>query len=494
MYTFIVCLICLVAGYFVYGKIVEKIVEPDAERTAPCYALRDGVDYIPMPTWKVFLIQFLNIAGTGPIFGTILGLLYGPAAYFWIVFGCIFGGAVHDYISAMISLKRNGASLPEIIGDELGNTARVTQRVLALLLMIMVVAVFVKTPAGLLNNMTGDIGSLNGYWFWVVIIFAYYLLAATLPVDKIIGKVYPLFGVVLLFMVVCLFFGIFFNNTGNLPEINEAFANHNPISGDLPLFPGICITIACGAVSGFHATQSPMMARCLKSERYGRRVFYGAMITEGIVAMVWAVATLQFASNLTGVEGDTPYARIYNAMYDPATGSVNPGLLVNKLCNDWLGTTGAVLAILGVVIAPITTGDTAMRCARLISADMFKIKQNKVMMRLLLCLPVFVISSMLLFVKFDVLWHYFSWFNQTFSIFTFFAITVYLAKLHKPYIISLIPGMFMVCVCVTYICVDHSSLDLGEQLSNLVGIVCALATGVWFVVWRHKFISKTSKL
>ncbi len=492
MYTFIVCLLCLVAGYAVYGKIVEKIVQPDPNRTTPCYALRDGVDYIPMPTWKVFLIQFLNIAGTGPIFGTILGLLYGPAAYFWIVLGCIFGGAVHDYIAAMISLKRNGASLPEIVGDELGNAARVSQRILALLLMILVVAVFVKTPAGLLNNITGNIAGLDGYWFWVVVIFIYYMLAATLPVDKIIGKIYPLFGVVLLLMVVFLFFGIFIYDTGALPEIDEAFVNHDPNS-DLPMFPGLCITIACGAVSGFHATQSPMMARCLKNERYGRRVFYGAMIVEGIVAMIWAAAALQFASGLTDVPGDTPYAKIYNAMYDANSGSVNPGIFVDRMCNDWLGTTGAILAILGVVIAPITTGDTAMRCARLIAADMFKLKQNKVIKRLLLCVPVLIISTVLLFVRFDTLWHYFAWFNQTFSIFTFFAITVYLAKLNKPYAITLIPGMFMVCVCVTYICVDHYSLDLGEHLSYIVGIACSLAACVWFMLWKRKLPGEISK-
>ncbi len=484
MYTFIICLVCLVAGYFVYGKVVEKIVQPDADRIPPCYSMRDDVDYIPMPTWKVFLIQFLNIAGTGPIFGTILGLLYGPAVYFWIVLGCVFGGAVHDYVSAMISLKRNGASLPEIIGDELGNTARVSQRVLALLLMILVVAVFVKTPAGLLNNMTGDVAGINGYWFWVVVIFAYYLIAAILPVDKIIGKVYPIFGFILLFMVVCLFFGIFIYDSGNLPEITEAFTNHDPV-GDLPPFPGICITIACGAVSGFHATQSPMMARCLKNERYGRRVFYGAMIVEGIVATIWATATLQFVGGLD-VPGDTPYMKIFNAMHDPATGSVNPGLLVNRMCNDWLGTTGAILAILGVVIAPISTGDTAMRCARLISADMLNLKQNKIIKRLLLCIPVLIISCVLLFIKFDVLWHYFSWFNQTFSIFTFFAITIYLAKLNKPFIISLIPGMVMVCVCVTYICIDHNSLDLGNSLSYAIGIACSLATCIWFLLWKKK--------
>lgn len=492
MYTFVISLICLIAGYAIYGKFAEKIIQPDPNRTPPCYAMQDGVDYIPMPTWKVFLIQFLNIAGTGPIFGTIQGILFGPAAYFWIVLGCIFGGAVHDYMSAMISLKRNGASLPEIVGDEMGSFARASQRILALFLMVLVVAVFVKTPAGLLDSMTGDVVGMDGYLFWVVVIFGYYLLAAILPINKIIGKIYPVFGVVLLFMAVCLLFGIFIYNGGGMPEITDAFANHYP-DGALPLFPCLCITIACGAVSGFHATQSPMMARCIKNERYGRRVFYGAMITEGVVALIWAAATLQFISSLD-VAGTTPYEKLYNAMYDAKSGSVNPAILVNMICNDWLGSFGAILAILGVVIAPITTGDTALRCARLIAADMLRIKQNKIAKRLLLCVPVFTISVVLLFVKFDILWRYFAWFNQTFSIFTFFTITIYLAKLKKPYFITLLPGMFMVCVCVTYICIDHNSLDMGNQLSYITGIACTLASGVWFMVWKNKNLNKTNRL
>ncbi len=492
MYTFIACLIGLVTGYIFYGKIVERIIKPDTTKQAPCYSLRDNVDYIPMPTWKVYLIQFLNIAGTGPIFGTIQGILFGPAAYFWIVLGCIFGGATHDYMSAMISMKRNGASLPEIVGDELGTIARQSQRFLALLLMILVVAVFVKTPASLLNSMTGDLAGMDGYLFWVFVIFAYYLLAAILPINKIIGKIYPVFGVVLIFMAVCLFFGIFLHDGSKMPEITDAFENHYP-GGALPIFPTLCITIACGAVSGFHATQSPMMARCLKSESKGRKVFYGAMVTEGLVALIWAAAAIQFAANLD-VAGSTPYEKLYNAMLDPHTGSINPAILVNHICNEWLGTFGAVLAILGVVFAPITTGDTALRCARLIAADMLKIKQTKISKRILLCLPIFIISIVLLFVSFDILWRYFAWFNQTFSIFTFFAITVYLAKLNKPYIVTLLPGMFMVCVCVSYICFDKYSLNLGMPLSNIVGLGCALVTMIWFFVWKRNHINNISKL
>lgn len=448
--------------------------------------MQDGVDYTPMPTWKVYLIQFLNIAGTGPIFGTIQGILFGPSAYFWIVLGCIFGGAAHDYMAAMISLKRNGASLPEIVGDEMGNVARNAQRYLALLLMILVVAVFVKTPAGLLANMTGGIVAGDSYLFWVVVIFAYYLLAATLPINKIIGKVYPVFGVVLIFMAVCIFVGVFIHSGTPIPEITDAFENHYP-GGGLPVFPCLCITIACGAVSGFHATQSPLMARCIKNERYGRRVFYGAMITEGVIALVWAAAALQFAGELD-VAGNTPYEKIYNAMVDPS-GAVNPAILVNRICNSWLGSFGAALAILGVVIAPITTGDTALRCARLILADMLKLKQDKVMKRISLCLPVFAISVVLLFVKFDVLWRYFAWFNQTFSIFTFFTIAIYLAKQQKPYYIALLPGMFMVAVCVSYLAVDEYCGNLGAEASWIVGAAFALASCLWFMVWKHKHVN-----
>lgn len=484
MISFILGLALLVLGYFIYGRIVERVMSPDSTKKTPCYTMRDGVDYVPMPTWKVYLIQFLNIAGTGPIFGAIQGILFGPAAYFWIVLGCVFGGATHDYMAGMISLKRGGASLPEIIGDELGKAARVSQRFLALFLMILVVAVFVKTPAGLLNTMTGDVAMFDGYLFWVVVIFAYYLLAAILPITKIIGKFYPIFGVVLIFMAVCLLFGIFMHDSSGMPEVTDAFANHYP-GGKLPIFPGLCITIACGAVSGFHATQSPMMARCITNERLGRRVFYGAMITEGIIAMIWAAATIQFAAGLD-VAGDTPYEKLYNAMLDPATGAMNPAILVNMICNNWLGTFGAVLAILGVVFAPITTGDTALRCARLILADMLHVKQDKVAKRLLFCVPVFVMSIILLCIKFDILWRYFAWFNQTFSIVTFMAITVYLAKLKKPYFMTLIPGIFMMSVCVTYICIDANSFNLGPTVSYVVGIASAIVTLVWFMVWKRK--------
>ena len=340
MITFITSFLLLILGYAIYSRVVERIFQPDSKAQTPCYKLQDGVDYIPMPTWKVFLIQFLNIAGTGPIFGAIQGILFGPAAFFWIVLGCIFGGAVHDYMSGMISLRSNGVSLPEIVGDQLGNATRHTLRVFTLVLLVLVGAVFVTTPAVLLDNISGDFGSFT---FWVVVILAYYLIATLLPIDKIIGNLYPLFGFALLIMAVGLFGGIFLCD-GNIPEVTEAFTNHHPI-GTMPIFPGLFITIACGSVSGFQASQSPMMARCMKNERLGRRIFYGAMITEGFVALIWAAAAIKFADSL-GVAGDTPYEKLLNYMTDPETSKMNPALLVNGICHSWLGTVGAVLAIL----------------------------------------------------------------------------------------------------------------------------------------------------
>lgn len=484
MISFIISLTALVLGYFLYGKFVEHIVGPDAQRKTPCYVSGDGVDYIPMPTWKVYLIQFLNIAGTGPIFGAIQGILFGPAAFFWIVLGCIFGGAVHDYLSAMISLRRNGANLPEIIGDELGNTTRFVMRICALVLMVLVGAVFCTTPAGLLESMTSvQDGFIGSKLFWMLVIIAYYILATLLPIDKIIGSIYPVFGMALLIMALGMIGGIFVYD-GNIPEITEAFANHHPTSS-IPIFPGLCITIACGAVSGFHATQSPMMARCIKNERLGRRVFYGAMITEGIIALVWAAAAIKFADSITEYSG-TPYEKLWALMTQGGTTNANPAVIVNIICHSWLGAVGAVLAILGVVAAPITSGDTAFRCARLIVADFLHLKQDRIAKRLMISIPIFAIAIVLLFVNFDVLWRYFAWFNQTLSVFTFWAITVYLAKAGKNYWVTFVPALFMTYVCTTYICVAPEGLTIPQTISYCVGLVLLIVAVCWFFTWKKK--------
>lgn len=488
MTTFLIAFILLIAGYALYGCWVEKVFGADPKKKTPCYTCQDGVDYVPMPTWKVFLIQFLNIAGTGPIFGAIQGILFGPSAYLWIVLGCIFGGAVHDYMSGMISIRMKGASLPEIVGSQLGKPVKMVNLFLSMVLMILVGAVFVTTPAGLLTNLTqgwGDKTTIS--LIWTAVIFLYYLLATLLPVDKLIGKIYPVFGVALLIMAVGVMYGIFAYD-GQLPEISDAFTNHHPSDKSLPIFPGLCITIACGAVSGFHATQSPMMARCLKNEKLGRPVFYGAMITEGVVALIWAAAAIKFADSLN-TNGATPYEKLLNAMTDPDTGKMNPAIIVNQICHSWLGSVGAVLAILGVVAAPITSGDTALRSARLILADFLKFKQDKIIKRLMLALPVFLISFILINIDFQILWRYFAWLNQTLAVFTLWAITVFLArKKGWAFLIGLIPALWMTAVCTTYILIAPEGLSLNVQVSDYVGVAVAVSTLVLFVLQRNKLI------
>ena len=473
MNTFVGALILLVLGYVVYGAIVEKVFGADASRKTPCYTMQDGVDYIPMPTWKVYLIQFLNIAGTGPIFGAILGILYGPSAYLWIVFGCIFGGAVHDYFSGMISLRKNGASLPEIVGDELGPVVRLVMRIFSLVLMVLVGTVFVTTPAGLLATMTHGAGLVGSPLFWSIIIFIYYILATLLPIDALIGRIYPLFGVALLFMAVGVMFGIF-THDGFMPEVTSAWVNHNP-NQSLSIFPMLFITIACGAISGFHATQSPMMARCMKNEKLGRRVFYGSMITEGIVALIWAAAAIKYAGS---------YERLAELM--TAGGNMNPAIIVNAICNDWLGSVGAILAILGVVAAPVTSGDTAFRCARLIAADFLHYKQSTLVRRLIISLPLFLIAAVLMNINFDILWRYFAWFNQTLSIFTLWAVTVWLARKGKMFYLTLFPAMFMTCVCTSYILVAPEGFSLPYQYGVVAGVVLSLVLCAFFARWYFR--------
>lgn len=475
MVTFCTALLLLVLGYVVYGTLVEKIFGIDASRKTPCYTMADGVDYMPMPMWKVYLIQFLNIAGTGPIFGAILGILYGPAAYLWIVFGCIFGGAVHDYLSGMISLRKNGASLPEMVGDELGRGIRLAMRVLSLVLMVLVGTVFVTTPAGLLASMTGDWGICGTSLFWCIMIFAYYVLATLLPINALIGRIYPLFGGALLFMAVGVLVGIF-THDGWMPEITSAFASHHP-NKQLSIFPMLFITIACGAISGFHATQSPMMARCMKNEKAGRHVFYGAMITEGIVALIWAAAAIKYAGGYGELAG----------LMSPG-GKSNPAIIVNYICRDWMGTFGAVLAILGVVAAPVTSGDTAFRSARLIAADFMHYKQHSIVRRLTVSFPLFLIAAVLMTINFDILWRYFAWFNQTLSIFTLWAVTVWLARKRKQFWVSLIPALFMTAVCTSYILVAPEGFGLPYTVSCAAGVLLAVVLLALFVRWLRKGI------
>lgn len=433
MISFVIALAILIIGYFTYGKFVSNVFGADPKRTTPVHTMADGVDYVALPTWKIFLIQFLNIAGLGPIFGAIMGVMYGPAAFLWIVFGTIFAGAVHDYLSGMLSLRENGASLPEIVGNQLGSKVKNVMRVFALLLMILVGAVFVYNPADLLAMLTPQ--SLDRL-FWIVVIFVYYMAATLLPVDKLIGKLYPLFGVALLFMALGIM-AMLFVHSDAVPEIWHQFYNHKADPEANPIFPMMFVSIACGAISGFHATQSPMMARCLKNEKHARPVFYGAMVAEGIVALIWAAAAITFTGGYDGLQD--------------FLGNGSPALLVDQLSRSWLGTLGGILAILGVIAAPITSGDTALRSARLIAADFMGIKQRKIAKRLAVSLPIFGLCFLIMLLPYDALWRYFAWCNQVLSVFTLWTITVYLAKEAKPYIITLVPALFMTCVTVTYI-------------------------------------------
>ena len=492
MYTFLGALLLLILGYMFYGAFVEKVFGADASRPTPCKTMADGIDYAEMPTWKVYLIQFLNIAGTGPIFGAIQGILFGPSAYIWIVAGCVLGGAVHDYLSGMISLRKGGASLPEIVGDEISDKVRQIMRLITLILMLLVGAAFTTAPAGLLANMIGGETMFGGTMFWLIAILAYYFLATLLPISKVIGKIYPVFGVALLIMAAAIFFGIFVN-PGEMPELTTAFANHHPTSA-IPILPGLCITISCGAVSGFHATQSPMMARCLKNEKYGRPVFYGAMITEGVVALIWAAAVIKFAdafdvNTLTlaedfNVDLSTPYGRLWALMTNGGNSAPNPALIVNTVCSTWLGTVGAILVVLGVVAAPITTGDTAFRCARLIVSDTLKFKQNKIWQRAVISIPIFAVSLVLMFVKFDILWRYLFWFNQNLSFITLWALTAWLARKGKMYIITLLPAMWMSWVCMAYILVAPEGFQFSPVMANVGGICFALLLACQFYYWK----------
>ncbi|MGM9802832.1 MAG: carbon starvation protein A [Muribaculaceae bacterium] len=492
MVSFVTCLLLLVAGYMIYGAFVERVFGADKQRPTPCRTMRDGVDYAEMPTWKIFLIQFLNIAGTGPIFGAIQGILFGPSAYIWIVIGCVFGGAVHDYMSGMISLRKGGSSLPEIVGDELGSTARIAMRMLALILMVLVGAAFTTAPAGLLASMIGGDGAFANPTVWLFIILAYYFCATMLPINQLIGRIYPIFGLALLIMAVALFWGIF-TQPGSMPELTEAFTDHSPVHA-LPILPGICITISCGAVSGFHATQCPMMARCLNNERYGRPVFYGAMITEGMIALIWAAAVIKFADSFDmsqialapdfNVDTTTPYGRLWAVMTNGGHSGPNPAIIVNKICTSWMGSVGAILVILGVVAAPITTGDTAFRSARLITADMLHYKQDRILRRIAVCLPIFAVSMVFMFVKFDILWRYFFWINQNLSIFTLLTIAVWLARHKKNDWIAIVPAMWMAWVCCTYILVAKEGLHLNATLSSSIGAAVAIGIGIWYFVKR----------
>ena len=472
MITFTIALLMLVLGYFVYGRYINKLFMPDPTRKTPAVTMQDGVDFIPMPTWKIFMIQFLNIAGLGPIFGAIMGAQFGTASYLWIVLGTIFAGAVHDFLSGGLSIRNSGESLPEIIGRFLGSRTKKVVVIFTIVLMILVGAVFVSGPAELLAGMTPDYMNI---YFWTTVIFIYYILATMLPVDKIIGKVYPLFAFALLFMAVGILVMLYVKSP-DLPEMWNGFGTKYEKN---PIFPMMFISIACGAISGFHATQSPLMARCITNEKHCRPIFYGAMVTEGIVALIWAAAATYFFHE--------------NGIVDEATGMAYTGAKVaTDISKEWLGTFGGILAILGIVAAPITSGDTALRSARLILADFFRIEQKSIRKRLIISIPIFVVTiSMLVFSfsnaeGFKIIWRYFAWCNQTLAVFTLWAITVYLVRNRKNYFVTLIPALFMTCVCSTYIMIAPEGLSMSQTVSYIAGGAVTLIALIWFIYWYKK--------
>lgn len=484
MISFLLALTVLIGGYFIYGKIVARIAGEDPQRPTPVKTMADGVDYVELPSWKIFLIQFLNIAGLGPIFGAIMGVMYGPAAFLWIVFGTIFAGAVHDYLSGLMSIRQGGASLPEIVGSQLGGKMKNLMRGFALILMVLVGAVFVYNPADLLGRLTPD--SLDAM-FWVVVIFTYYVLATLLPIDKLIGKLYPVFGFALLFMAVgiCV---MLFVHYDTIPEVWNEFYNHKPNTATNPIFPMMFVSIACGAISGFHATQSPMMARCLKTEKHARPIFYGAMVAEGIVALIWAAAAIAF----TGGYGEL----------QEYIGTGTPAVLVDNLSKSYLGKFGGLLAILGVIAAPITSGDTALRSARLIAADFLNIKQKTILKRLTVSIPIFVLCFLIMMLPYDALWRYFAWCNQVLAVFTLWTATVWLASRKVNYYITLVPALFMTAVTVSYIIFAPEGLQsiandlLGIEIPYIFAISCGILTGVAFLwLFRRKLVnSKDNQL
>ncbi len=454
----------LIGGYFVYGAFVEKVFNSDSSRSTPVQNRADNVDFIPLPNKKIFLIQLLNIAGLGPVLGPIMGALYGPVALLWVVFGCIFAGAVHDYCAGMISLRYGGSSYHDLIGRNLGHNVRRFMQAFAIGFLVLVGAVFVLGPAALLANMT----SMN-VLFWSCTIFAYYFLATILPINAIIGRVYPFFAVLLVVMAFSLMASLIINGYTILPNTNVS-VNTNP-SG-LSTWPLLFITIACGAISGFHATQSPMMARCINSEKSGRPIFYGAMIAEGVLALIWVTLGLSF------YESPQSLQEVINA--GTAT------LVVKEISMALLGPIGGILAILGVIVLPISTGDTAFRSARLMLAEICNMDQKPIANRLLMAIPLFIGGIALTFIDFSVIWRYFGWMNQTMAGITLWAIAVYLIRRDRFHWVASVPATFMTIVCITYLCNNKIGFSLDITLSTWIGVATGAIILVAFLLFGKK--------
>ena len=476
MISFVLGGALLAAGYLVWGRLTERSVAPDPQRPTPAVRLADGLDYVPMPTWRVYLVQLLNIAGLGPVFGAVMGALWGPQVLLWIVFGCIFGGAVHDFLAGAMSMRSDGAGLPDLIGRHLGRVARHASTGFILLLMVLVGTVFVKGPALLIAQLlpARTVGTWLGggeaaaalmspfagheVWLWVVMaaIFAYYLVATLLPIDAIIGRVYPFLAMALLVMVAGLALALL---TGRIDAPTFTLANLHPRT--LPAWPVIFITVSCGAVSGFHATQAPLMARCLQSESRMKAVFYGAMIAEGFIALIWASAAGGYYGGAAGLAA--------------ALDAGGPGGVVHQVCTGTMGLVGGILALLGVVVLPITSGDTAFRVGRLIVADYLRLPQARIGNRYLIAVPMFAVAAGLNFVNFSVVWRYFGWANQTLAAVALWTGAVYLARRRSRWWLAAAPATFMTVVTVTYILFEPFGFAQPRDLSTAVGVLAGAA-------------------
>ena len=472
MITFLISILLLIAGYFVYGKIVERFIGVDPLRKTPAYDREDGIDYMPMPTWKVFVIQFLNIAGLGPIFGAVMGAAYGPAAYLWIVLGCIFMGAVHDFFAGMMSIESSGANMPDITGKYLGKTMKGVMSVVVSFLLLAVGVSFVTGPSDLIASLTGVNKEV-----WLYVIFAYYLLATLLPIDKIIGNIYPYMGAALLFMAlgvgIMLVVGAL-NGTHQMIELtpstlkNWHFAPESNI-----LVPMLFIVVSCGAISGFHSTQSPLMARCLKNEKYARPVFYGAMIAEGVVAMIWATAAMAYFGGPEGLNA----AMSEGVMIDGVLTKVTPAIAVDMICRSWLGKVGAVIAVIGVVVCPITSGDTAFRSLRLTVAEFFKSDQKPIFRRLIICIPIFALAYFCCRMDFSTVWNYVGIGNQLLATIVLWTSTAYLISRRKPHWMCSVPAAFLSFVCVCYFLMAPYKAG-GLHLNPVAGYVAGTVIAV----------------
>lgn len=471
MITFCICLALLVTAYFTYGRYLERLAGVDRSAQTPCTRLADGVDYVRIPRWRTFLIQLLNIAGTGPIFGAILGACFGPVAFLWITFGGIFMGAMHDFLSGMMLVRNDGLSIPEVVGRYLGEGMRQFMRIFSILLLVLVGAVFVLSPAQLLTSLVPEISI--PVWVWIIL--AYYFVATLLPIDKIIGRLYPVFGIALILMAVGLLGALLFGHW-EIPELTATtFKNFQLDAHKLPIVPTLFITIACGAISGFHATQSPLMARCIGNEGECRSVFYGAMISESIIALIWAAVAMAFfggAGQLATTMGE--------AGHDPAW-------VVNTVSNGMLGIAGGILALLGVVAAPITSGDTAFRSARLIIADMLRIDQRNKLKRFAICIPLFLAGYAITQMQFGIVWRYFAWTNQTLATIVLWAIVVWLCRRRANRWIAMLPALAMTYVCTSFVFVSDQFFGMSDRTAAyaLGGIATLLVTIIMLLKLRR---------